>query len=99
MGYITRYSINTVPYEPVVELIIANDDDLWPIHEDAEPCKWYQHEEDMVRFSKEYPDTVFELTGEGEDAGDLWRKYFKNGKVQVCDAIITYPPFDESKLE
>jgi hypothetical protein len=64
----------------------------------GDECKWYDHEEEMYRFSKEYPNVVFELSGKGEKNHDLWKKYFKNGKMQMSEAIITYEPFDESKL-
>lgn len=67
--------------------------------DNAEPCKWYEHEKDVAEFSKLYPDVLFELDGAGEDKGDIWRKYFLNGKVQVCEAKITYPKFNKSKLE
>ena len=64
-----------------------------------EACKWYEWEQDLRSFSQGYPDTLFELTGSGEDNGDLWAAYFKNGKMQKCPAQITYEPFDESKLK
>jgi hypothetical protein len=61
-------------------------------------AKWYDHDEDMREVSKQFPDRVITLYGNGEDADDQWYAYFKNGKMQWCPAIITYDPFDESKL-
>jgi hypothetical protein len=61
-------------------------------------CKWYNHEVDMRIISKEYPDVVFELHGEGEQAGDMWIKYFKNGLCQVANAIISFDKYDATKL-
>jgi hypothetical protein len=62
-------------------------------------CKWYEHEQDMRIFSKLFPEVVFTLKGEGEEPGDLWFKYFQNGKMQKAEAIITYDPFDPKKLK
>lgn len=61
-------------------------------------CKWYDHDKDMMAFSKLYPDVVFALKGEGEESGDIWVTYYKNGKRQHCKAIITYDEYDASKL-
>ena len=63
-----------------------------------DPYKWYTHEQDMKELSKIYPETTFLLEGQGEESEDIWRKYFKNGKMQVCKAKIVFPAFDESKL-
>lgn len=65
--------------------------------EDA--TKWYEHENHMRKISLQYPDVIFELKGEGEESGDIWVKYFVNGKMQVCNATIVFEPFDEKKLK
>ena len=61
-------------------------------------CKWYDNEDDMLLLSKEFPDVLFKLHGEGEDNEDIWDKYFMNGKMQYCPAKIMCPPFDRAKL-
>ena len=65
----------------------------------GDSVKWYEHERDMRDFSKKYPDILFILSGEGEENEDVWRAYFKNGKMQKCKAIISFDPFDADKLK
>lgn len=65
----------------------------------GDPCKWYAHEKDMKLFSKKFPTFVFKLEGEGSESGDLWIKYFKDGKMQQCHAKIIYDEYDETKLQ
>lgn len=65
----------------------------------TDQTKWYDHEKDMKTYSQKYPEVLFILSGEGEESGDIWRKYFKNGRVQTCKAKITFDEFDESKLK
>lgn len=102
MGYKTTYTLSAYSpssgvndgekYEQELEDLIGDNP-----FEDS--CKWYEHEEDMKKLSYHNPSILFVLDGEGEEAGDLWIKYFKAGKMQVCPAKITYDEFDESKLE
>ena len=62
-----------------------------------EECKWYEHEYDMVKFSKLFPDVTFKLSGDGEERDDMWHEYFHNGESEECRAHITYdkPQFIE----
>lgn len=64
----------------------------------SDECKWYEHDEEMIELSLKFPDTVFCLHGEGEESGDIWNKYYKNGKSQYCPARIVYDEYDETKL-
>ena len=56
-----------------------------------ENMKWYDHEEDMMNLSVEYPNILFVLEGIGEEFPDAWRKWFHNGKFEESYAEITYP--------
>ena len=107
MGYYTEYNlkIEGCDFEKATEVIeeLRESSDgaeyaLNEVGESAENCKWYDHQKDLKEFSKKYPDLVFELNGEGEESGDIWKKYFQNGKVQLCNAVIVFPEFDPRKL-
>lgn len=63
-----------------------------------EANKWYDHDTDMIRFSKMYPDILIELSGEGEENGDQWKSYYKNGKMKLIRPEIVWPEFKESML-
>lgn len=62
-------------------------------------AKWYEHEEDMLKLSNEFSKTLFKLHGEGEENGDIWDKYFLDGKMQECYAELILPPFDITCFE
>lgn len=90
--------------EEKINIEIQSDDDLCyavgSVTEDwvCDACKWYSSTEDMKRFSKKFPDVVFELEEIGESCDDMWKTYFKNGRYQSCKAIITYDEYDPDKL-
>lgn len=48
---------------------------------------------------EEYKDVLFILDGEGEESGDIWKSYYKNGKTYRVEAEFTFPEFDDFKLE
>lgn len=62
-------------------------------------AKWYDHHIDMVNMSKDFPEILFQLNGEGEESGDTWRSFYKNGKATKLIPIITWPEFDERQLK
>mgnify|MGYP003652940898 CR=1 FL=1 len=103
MGYRTEHEL--------VIMIGSNDliEDLrnecdsagWALNsfgDSAKPCKWYSHENDLKAFSKNHPDALFMLSGKGEENGDAWIEYYRNGKVQVCKAVYVYPDADNDLM-
>lgn len=64
-----------------------NDFVEYPVYDSV---KWYEAESDMKEISEMFPDAVFELSGIGEDFGDVWRSYFKNGECEHCPGEIVY---------
>ncbi len=100
MGYYTTHSLDLEGAGDEFDNIIAdlrenNECAEYALDENGdaeESCKWYDSSKDLKEFSKKYPDVLFTLHGEGEEPGDLWNEYFKNGKNQHCAGEITYPP-------
>jgi hypothetical protein len=103
MGYRTCYELRAQPWPDGLGEIIAADRGemgaaLEPDGSSSEDANWYGHEIDLAALSLRFPGVLFTLRGEGEEAGDIWYKYFLDGKVQVCRAIVTFPPFDATRL-
>jgi hypothetical protein len=94
-------SIRAVPISEAIEKFMqdAEPEAYYGVLSEGEHCKWYEHDEPMRALSVEFPDRLFTLRGEGEESGDLWVKYYLNGKCQEAKAEITYAPFDEAKLK
>ena len=107
MGYMTSYKLSMrnmysnlseimseLNKEEYNELFYAVDEQ----GETLESSKWYEHENDLRKLSATCPGVVFHLQGSGEEAGDIWHKYFLNGKMQHCPAKIAFDEFDPKKL-
>lgn len=104
MGYYTNFTLEiNVSDETIIPQFREECDDASYALDDGGDCsdssKWYDCESDLKTFSVKHPEVLFTLSGEGEETGDLWILYVKNGKSQHCQAIITYPAFDESLLK
>lgn len=110
MGYYTEYKIQIDKIEQMDEDAIDSIDselsdvtgytfDYYGNEWASDAIKWYEHENDMRTLSSRHPDMLFILSGEGEESGDLWVKYFKDGKMQESKAQIVFDAFDPSKLK
>ena len=108
MGYTTYFTVSREDDEPFTpeerEALLALDVFEDETNKGKETicmgglAKWYECFEDMKDFSLKFPGVVFKMHGEGEERGDFWDAYFKDGKGQDCPADILYPIYDETKL-
>jgi len=111
MGYYTTYNLEVKTLEfndhqdqdvIIAELRTKNENAAYAFDEHGgaeESTKWYDHDTDLIEFSKGKMDALFVLEGTGEEAGDLWRTYYLNGQKQICKAKITFDEFDVTKLK
>lgn len=62
-----------------------------------ESAAWPDQMDDMYSLSKKFPNVLFTLWGNGEDADDLWEEHWQNGRFQLCFAEI--PPYNPIRME
>ena len=99
MGYYTDYTITTdkaIPEDFDEKFEQITDYSIYDM--ELLNVKWYDHKDDMLKISKEYPDILFTVDGDGEDQGDVWREYYKNGRMQRVEPKVIWPEFDEDKF-
>ena len=108
MGYYTKFTLRTEPKTEfdLDELSEMSDGYGW---EELGQCvygiddcvKWYDHTKHLRKFTKKIKNKniLFILEGEGEESGDIWREYHRNGKSIHYQAILTFPEFKEEDLE
>lgn len=106
MGYYTYYTMEAVDTNTNGPLSVEKEREickrLWEISEDAiykgdrfydclnDVLKWYSHKDDMITLSKEFPEVMFMLEGEGEERDDNWRFYVQNGEWEICYGRIVF---------
>jgi hypothetical protein len=113
MGYYTRFKAKVTGPQPLLERFkrVAEDSPSTfgtysiPLYDlidgdisGGEQMKWYDWKSDMEEVSSKFPSLLFILDGEGEESGDIWRAYFRDGKSVVQDAVLTYPEIDLDEL-
>ena len=105
MGYSTRHDLSVSgenDLEIIAELRNECEDAHFALKENGEASdgyKWYDSDYDLKMFSKKHPERLFTLHCEGEEPLDVYNAYFKDGKMQHCPAIISFEPFDGTKLK
>mgnify|MGYP000905669934 CR=1 FL=1 len=99
MGYYTRHKLEIVSGDDFVtdyEQEITDIKDYSSLFDDE--IKWCDCEEDMKAYSKNHPNVVFCINGEGEESRDIWKAYFQNGKMFKTKAKLMFEEFSTEKL-
>lgn len=60
---------------------------------------WFNHEIEMKKLSKKFPDTLFCLEGIGEETDDRWKHYFRGGKSFYTRAELKFEEYSDNKLQ
>jgi hypothetical protein len=99
MGYQTKYTLVTPDVPPwqameLIEKLRAECEEasyaLCDNGSYSDRAKWYDHAEDMLEFSRKNPFVLFVLEGAGEETFDIWREYYRGGKMERVEANITF---------
>jgi len=102
MGYITDYELRIDNNDLWRNnAFIADFSNITSLHctQWIGECKWYDHDDDIIKLSKLYPKTLFTLRGIGEDEDQPWVTYYKNGQYHNAEVKIVIEDFNESKLK
>lgn len=99
MGYYTSHKLSIISGNDGFtdyEQEITDSTDYSSLFDES--IKWYDCEKDMKAYSKKHPNVVFCIDGKGEESGDIWRAYFKNGKTFRTKAVLVFEEFSIRKL-
>lgn len=107
MGYYTYFTLNVLNWKELnrqeQQRITGELRDM-DVFEDIgdgyayADAKWYDSDEDMYILSKRCPKALFSLEGDGEEDGDLWQVFYKNGMAQNANVRIERDEFDPKLL-
>lgn len=70
-------------------------DRLLPEQVDVYDKKWYNHLDDLLRLSEQFPYLKIEVERSGEDRLDIEKSYYYKGNRQICTGEIK---FDKNEL-
>lgn len=70
-------------------------DNTWTFSAKINEAKWYDWETNMKKISKEFPHITIDVTGVGEEQGDMWKARFRNGEFERVVAEFKMPDFTE----
>lgn len=99
MGYYTRYTISIESPDGQEDDIIARlsevSDYSLRIGLQDDTIKWYDHKENTIKVSLEFPNATIYLEGEGEEHGDAWKAKVSNGKYMRAKGEIVFGEYKE----
>jgi hypothetical protein len=102
VGYYTYYALKVHPEQgdddQAHKEAIASNAGYTSAHLWEDSTKWYEYEDIMREYSMLHPELTFVLDGDGEQSGDIWRMWFKNGKHRRWDANVERPAEPEEPL-
>lgn len=78
----TYEKTNRINLSALSDLIDSYIDDVY---------KWYDAVDFFVDLSAHFPHIVFSILGDGEEYGDNWKIYAKNGQTQCVEGVMVYP--------
>lgn len=102
MGYYTNYELEVEGSGPVYDkfmreidnIVVARDNydlDVRKLMDGGyDEMKWYEHDEDMKQMSSEWPNMLFILKGAGEERGDVWKAWYRNGGIHKLKAKVVF---------
>lgn len=89
------------PFEDEIKDMCEDEENkkFYDIDLESDEVKWYEYAEDMCKLSAALPSVIFQLEGEGEENGDLWKAWYKGGRQIIHHAEIVIKPLDESEFK
>ena len=103
MSYCTKFNLDMQPFDQTIigKLRLMYDSAEYTLDESGD-CRqegnWFDWENDLKEFSKQYPKVLFILYGEGEDNIDIWKAHIQNGKCKKVSALISFPVINPDDL-
>ena len=93
MGYNTKYKLTVITPEIFGEItneIRKADGGYDPL--DSGEVKWYDWREQCEKISAMYVNAEFYIDGQGQEADDQWRCFFKAGRSSIYRKSPWVPP-------
>lgn len=87
MGYYTNYDLSRNSEEVIEAIEEMAGESL----EDS--TKWYDSREHMKAVSLKFPGVMLHVKGMGEENGDIWQAFYKDGRECYQKAQITFPDY------
>lgn len=89
MGYYTKYDISNNSQEIQEAITLQSGYSCF----EYDSVKWYDWANDIKTISLRYPGTEIHVAGEGEESGDIWKAFAKDGVVYRAEILFEYGPY------